>query len=48
MNLTIHRSTDQIGGCVTEYEYEGWQLFIDYGEQLPRNFEEYRHTSIFR
>ncbi|MDE6303403.1 MAG: MBL fold metallo-hydrolase [Paramuribaculum sp.] len=35
MNITIHRGTDQIGGCVTEYEYNGWRLFIDYGEQLP-------------
>lgn len=35
MNITIHRGTDQIGGCVTEYEYKGWRLFVDYGEQLP-------------
>ena len=35
MNLTIHRGADQIGGCVTEYEDKGWQLFVDYGEQLP-------------
>lgn len=35
MNITIHRGTDQIGGCVTEYEHNGWRLFIDYGEQLP-------------
>lgn len=35
MNITIHRGTDQIGGCVTEYEHEGWRLFVDYGEQLP-------------
>jgi ribonuclease J len=35
MRITIHRGTDQIGGCVTEYEYEGWRLFVDYGEQLP-------------
>ena len=35
MNITIHRGTNQIGGCVTEYEYEGWKLFVDYGEQLP-------------
>lgn len=35
MNITIHRGTDQIGGCVTEYEYNGWKLFVDYGEQLP-------------
>ena len=35
MNITIHRGTDQIGGCVTEYEHDGWKLFVDYGEQLP-------------
>ena len=35
MKITIHRGTDQIGGCVTEYEYQGWKLFVDYGEQLP-------------
>ena len=35
MKITIHCGTDQIGGCVTEYEYEGWRLFVDYGEQLP-------------
>lgn len=23
MKITIHRGTDQIGGCVTEYEYGG-------------------------
>ena len=35
MNITIHRGTHQIGGCVTEYEYNGWRLFVDYGETLP-------------
>ena len=35
MNIRIHRGTHQIGGCVTEYEYESWRLFVDYGEQLP-------------
>ena len=35
MNIKIHRGTHQIGGCVTEYEYEGWRLFVDYGEELP-------------
>lgn len=35
MNITIHRGTNQIGGCVTEYEHDGWRLFVDYGEQLP-------------
>lgn len=35
MKITIHRGTDQIGGCVTEYYDKGWRLFVDYGEQLP-------------
>ena len=35
MNIIIHRGTHQIGGCVTEYEYNGWHLFVDYGEELP-------------
>lgn len=35
MKITIHRGTYQIGGCVTEYEHEGWRLFVDYGEELP-------------
>ena len=35
MKITIHRGTDQIGGCVTEYEHQGYRLFVDYGEQLP-------------
>ena len=34
MNIRIHRGTHQIGGCVTEYEYNGWHLFVDYGEEL--------------
>lgn len=35
MKITIHRGSNQIGGCVTEYEQDGWKLFVDYGEQLP-------------
>lgn len=35
MKITIHRGTNQIGGCVTEYEHNGWRLFVDYGEELP-------------
>ena len=37
MKITIHRGSDQIGGCITEYEVNGWKLFVDYGEQLPGN-----------
>lgn len=35
MEIIVHRGTHQIGGCVTEYEYDGWHLFVDYGEELP-------------
>jgi len=35
MKIIIHRGTHQIGGCVTEYEYDDWRLFVDYGEELP-------------
>lgn len=34
MRITILRGTNQIGGCITEYESNGWKLFVDYGEQL--------------
>lgn len=34
MKITIHRGTDQIGGSVTEYEFDGWHLFVDYGQEL--------------
>ena len=36
MKLTIHRGTNQIGGCITEIESGGYKVFIDFGEQLPR------------
>jgi len=35
MKLTIHRGTNQIGGCITEIESDGYKIFIDFGEQLP-------------
>ena len=35
MKLTIHRGTNQIGGCITEIESRGYNVFIDFGEQLP-------------
>jgi len=35
MKITIHRGTNQIGGCVTEIESGGYRVFIDFGEQLP-------------
>lgn len=35
MKITIHRGTNQIGGCVTEIESDGYRVFIDFGEQLP-------------
>lgn len=35
MRITIHRGADRIGGSVTEYEHDGWKLFVDFGEELP-------------
>lgn len=35
MKITIHRGTDHIGGCITEYELDGWKLFVDFGDLLP-------------
>jgi len=35
MTLTIHRGTDQIGGCVTEITSGKYRLFIDIGKNLP-------------
>jgi ribonuclease J len=35
MNIQIHRGAEQIGGCVTEIESNGYKVFIDFGEQLP-------------
>lgn len=34
MKITVYRGNDRIGGCVTEYESNGWKLFVDCGEQL--------------
>jgi ribonuclease J len=35
VEIIIHRGATQIGGSVTEYRYNGWRLFVDFGEQLP-------------
>jgi ribonuclease J len=35
MKITIHRGANQIGGCITEIESNGYKVFIDFGEQLP-------------
>lgn len=34
MKITIHRGSCQIGGCITEYEHNGFRLFVDYGDPL--------------
>lgn len=34
MKITVHSDYNHIGGCVTEYESNGWKLFVDYGKQL--------------
>ena len=33
--LTVHRGTRQIGGCVTEIATDTYKVFIDFGENLP-------------
>ena len=40
MKITIHRGTNQIGGCITEIESDGYKVFIDFGEQLPGSESE--------
>ena len=35
MNITIHRGTNQIGGCVTEITSGNSRIFIDFGTELP-------------
>lgn len=35
MKITIHRGTNQIGGCIAEIKSCGYKVFIDFGEQLP-------------
>lgn len=48
LQITIHRGTHEIGGCVTEYKYKGWRLFVDYGERLPgySSEEEYEFDGL--
>lgn len=33
--ITIHRGTEQIGGCVTEIKTDNARIFIDFGQELP-------------
>ena len=35
MTLTIHRGTNQIGGCITEISSSRARIIIDMGEELP-------------
>ena len=37
MEITIHRGTHQIGGCVTEFSSGNDKVFIDFGEDLQSN-----------
>ena len=42
MNIKIHRGTHQIGGCGTEYEYNGWvrQFNYDYSKSEVYRYKE--------
>ncbi len=35
INITIHRGTHQIGGCITEICTKQGRIFIDFGTELP-------------
>lgn len=35
MKITIHRGTNQIGGCISEIKSGGYKVFIDFGDELP-------------
>ena len=35
MTITIHRGTNQIGGCITEISSSRARIFIDIGDELP-------------
>ena len=50
MRITIHRGADRIGGSVTEYEHDGWKLFVDFGgdcRMASVNQERPRHFAAF-
>ena len=36
-NITIHRGSRQIGGCITEIATASSRVFIDFGDSLPGN-----------
>ena len=40
MKLTIHKGTNQIGGCVTEIATQNARVFIDLGADLTKNREK--------
>ena len=52
MKITIHRGTNQIGGCIAEIKSCGYKVFIDFGEQLPetetkdKNWGSYCNSNI--
>jgi|GEM_PF-3112119 len=33
--ITIHRGTEQVGGCLTEICTDGARVFVDMGDNLP-------------
>lgn len=49
MNITIHRGTHQIGGCITEISTDGCRILIDLGSNLPgTDSKEFTEADIER
>lgn len=46
MDVTIHRGTRQIGGCVTEIATQKTRLMIDFGAELPNGGETPRVIEV--
>ncbi len=35
LKITVHRGTEQIGGCVTEIATDQTRIILDFGTELP-------------
>ena len=40
MTITIHRGTNQIGGCITEISSSQARIIIDMGDELPSDAQK--------